>query len=201
MDKKSKILLLIFFLLIVGSVAFTYYRIMVKRDYIITAQTDCDPYTENCFIWECDPESSVEGEACTGDPEVDIWYYKNAKRSASRIPACNPEEDETCQPWICDEGEKDCEEILCSEETVPEGENCNDPEEYALDNPLEEEEAECDSETAEECGEEAVEECNPELDEECAATEGEGEKCDPEVDEECLTAEETEVTTGEALEE
>jgi len=158
MDKKSKILLAIFLLLIAGSVAFTYYRIMIKKDYLISSQVDCDPYTEKCFIWNCNPESTVEGEACTGDPEVDVWYYKIAKRNASRIPLCNPEEDENCQPFLCEAGELECTETLCSQETVAEGETCNDPEEYALNNPVEEEELECDPEVDEECPVEETEE-------------------------------------------
>ena len=166
MDKKSKILLTIFFLLIVGSVAFTYYRIMIKKDYLISSQVDCDPYTEKCFIWNCDPESTVEGEACTGDPEADVWYYKVAQRNASRIPLCNPETDENCQPFLCEAGEPECAETLCSAEPVAEGETCNDPEEYTLNNPAEEEE--CDPEVDEEC--EAVA-CDPEVDEECSAEE------------------------------
>jgi hypothetical protein len=158
MDKKSKILLAIFFLLIAGSVAFTYYRIMLKKDYLISSQVDCDPYTEKCFIWNCDPNSTVEGEACTGDPETDIWYYKIAKRNASRIPLCNPETDENCQPFLCEVGEPECAETFCSAETATEGEPCNDPEEYALNNPVEEEELECDPEVDEECPAEEAEE-------------------------------------------
>lgn len=168
MDKKSKILLAVFFLLIAGSVAFTYYRIMLKKDYLISSQIDCDPYTEKCFIWNCDPESTVEGEACTGDPEMDVWYYKIAQRNASRIPLCNPETDETCQPFLCDLGEPECAEVLCDSETVAKGEICNDPEEYALNNPVEEEELECDPEVDEECEEVA---CDPEVDGECPVEE------------------------------
>jgi hypothetical protein len=157
MDRKSKILLAVFFLLIAGSVAFTYYRIMVKKDYLISSQIDCDPYTEKCFIWNCDPNSTAPGEACTGDPEVDVWYYKIAKRNASRIPLCNPETDENCQPFLCDPGEPECGETLCSAETATEGEICNDPTEYALNNPVTEEEVACDPEADTECPAEETE--------------------------------------------
>lgn len=147
MDKKSKILLLAFLVLVTVVVAFTYYRYMIKRDYVIEAQADCDPYAEACFIWQCDPKSSEEGEACTGDPEEDIWYYKIVKRNAMNVPLCDPNDEEcdalTCEPAL----EKDCEIILCDEETAIEQETeCNDPEEYALENPYE-----CDPEEDEEC--------------------------------------------------
>ncbi|MBU2028426.1 hypothetical protein KJ761_00865 [Patescibacteria group bacterium] len=189
MDKKSppkadqpradKILWIVFFLLIVGSVAFTYYRVMIKKDYLISSEVDCDPYTEKCFIWNCDPESDVEGEACIGDPEMDIWYYKIVERNASRIPLCDPEVDEDCEPFLCEAGELECGETLCDAAAAAEGEECTDPEEYALNNP----EEECDPEVDEDCEEEV---CDPEIDEECPVEEIDNEaECDPEVDTEC----------------
>jgi len=171
-SRKNRIFFIVFFLLIIGSIGATYYRTMIKKDYLISAQTDCDPYAEKCFIWECDPASTVEGEACTGDSENDIWYYKIIQRKAFNIPLCDPK-DENCEALVCSEGEKDCAEVLCSAKTATEGETCNDPEEYTLNNP-EEEELECE-----------------EGDEECLAAEEEVAECE-EGDEECLSAEESE---------
>jgi len=140
MDKKSKILFIIFGLLILGSVSFTYWKIMVKRDYVIENQVDCDPYEEKCFIWECDSESSEEGEKCTGNPDDDIWYYKIARRKAVNIPLCNPEKDENCDPFVCNSDEIDCSETLCDDETkVKQGAECNNPIKYSAENPMEEE--------------------------------------------------------------
>lgn len=142
MDKKSKIFLWIFFLLIVGSIGLTYYRIVIQKNYIVEAQADCDPTTEECFVYVCDPSS----EECTGDPEEDTSYYKLIKKNAGNIATCDPN-DESCQPLVCEEGEKDCEEILCSEEIRTEEEitdECNDPVQYNIDNPAEEEEVACD---------------------------------------------------------
>ena len=190
MDKKNKIFFIIFFLLIAVSVGVTYYRIMIKKDYIISAQADCDPYTEKCFIWECDPESTVEGEACTGDPESDVWYYQIIKRKAYNIPLCNPS-DENCEALVCPEGEEDCTVTFCDEINKEEqGVECNDPVQYTIDNP-EEEETECEEgdeeclaaeeegeETEEASGEEAVEEGS--AGEEPAAEESEGTEESPE---------------------
>jgi hypothetical protein len=151
MDKKSKILIWVFVVLIAASVGVTYWRIMLKRDYVISSQVDCDPTTEKCFVWECDPASTVEGEKCTNDPEKDIWYYKLAERNAFKIPLCDPAKDENCLPFVCEEGEKDCSETLCDETTkVDQGVECSDPVQYNIDNPPEEEvtgdeEATCDS--------------------------------------------------------
>ncbi|MDO9231116.1 MAG: hypothetical protein Q7U36_01385 [bacterium] len=163
MDKKNKIFFIVAFLLLFGSVGATYLRIVVFKNYIVEAQVDCDPETEKCFVWECDPESSVEGEACTGDAENDIWYYQLVRRKAYNIPLCNPDEDENlpageagCVPMECDaETEKDCETIFCNDENKLEQEvECSDPVEYLLSNPIEEEE---EGEIEEEAEEEAEE--------------------------------------------
>jgi len=191
LDRKSKILFVVIGLLIIGSVAVTFWRYMVKRDYIVQAQTDCDPTTENCFIWECDPASTVEGEACTGDEETDIWYYKIVHRNAKNIPLCDPN-DENCTALVCDPDEKDCSEELCSESNVPEGETCNDPEQYLIDNPPEEDTTEC-AEDDEEClAEQEAVECE-EGDEECLSEEAADEECAPD-DQECLDAQDSEDT-------
>lgn len=149
MDKKSKILVIAFVLLIIGAVGATYWRVFVKKDYLISNQVDCDPYTEKCFIWRCDPNSTKEGETCTGEPDKDIWYYKVIERKAYNIPLCNPDEDENCQPFVCGENEKGCKETLC-EENNPDKIECNNPEEYTKNNPIEEESA-CDSSVDETC--------------------------------------------------
>lgn len=183
MDKKSKILLWVLALLIVASVGVTYWRIMIKKDYVIESQIDCDPYVEKCFVWECDPASDVEGEACTGDPESDTWYFQVAKRNASMIPLCDPETDETCDPWTCSENEKDCEQIFCSEDLMESqyASSCVDPVQYAIDNPAEEEAAECE-EGDEEClaAQESEEVVCEEGDEECLATQSDEVECDGE---------------------
>lgn len=197
MDKKSKVLLWVFALLIVASVGVTYWRIMIKKDYVIEAQVDCDPYVDECFVWECDPESTVEGEACTGDPESDIWYFNVARRNASKIPLCDPGTDESCDPWTCEENEKDCETVFCEESIMEEqyATACVDPVQFAIDNPIEEEEVECE-EGDEECLaiEEAI--CE-EGDEECLALQESEEVACEEGDVECLTGEESEDITSE----
>ncbi len=145
MDKKTKIFFVIFACLIVGSVAFTFYKIEIKKDYIMEGQIDCDPTAEKCFIWKCDPASNVEGEKCTGDKEKDVWYYQIAKRNASHIPLCDPDKDETCDPWTCGEGEKDCSNTFCDDQNKVEQEvECSDPVQYNIDNPPAEEAVMCE---------------------------------------------------------
>lgn len=167
---------IIFGLLIFGSVAFTYYRIVMKRDYTISAEAECDPYLEKCFIYVCDPTA----EECTGDPEEDTSYYKIMKRKAFNIPLCDPNIDETCEALICSEGEVDCSYELCEEENA-DGIECVDPEQYAIDNPPEEEEEGC-AEDDEECLSEEESECE-EGDEECLSEEESDSEEDSSIDE------------------
>jgi hypothetical protein len=169
LDRKSKILFAVLAVLIAGSVAATFWRYIVKRDYVIESQADCDPEAENCFVWKCDPVSPEEGEECTGLPDKDIWYYKILRRNAKNIPLCDPN-DENCEALSCPETESDCEEIFCSPENVKPDEECITPEQYLLENPPEEEEEECapDDEECAAAATETEEECAPD-DAECAA--------------------------------
>ena len=154
MDKKSlpkagqlmagKIFFLVFFLLIAGSVAATYYRIMIKRDYIISAQQECDPTSEACFVSACDPESDEE---CAALPEKErINYYKTINKNAKNIPVCDPYKNECPKELSCDPGEGECEITLCDANNVPEGEECNDPLKYLEENPSNSSENSCGEE-------------------------------------------------------
>ncbi|KKP67284.1 MAG: hypothetical protein UR66_C0018G0024 [Candidatus Moranbacteria bacterium GW2011_GWE1_35_17] len=168
MDIKTKIFWWTMGILILASFGATFYRYMIKKDYIVQAQVDCDPYSEVCFVWECDPESDVEGEMCTGDPEEDVWYFKVINKNASRIQTCDAS-DEDCNALVCAQNEPDCEFVFCTPENMEENyaSSCiDDPAKYALENPIEEEESKCD-EGDEEClesdeenltGEESIEE-------------------------------------------
>jgi hypothetical protein len=161
MDKKSKIFFWVLGILILASIGVTYWRIMLKRDYIIEAEADCDPTTETCFVYKCDPQT----EECTGNPDEDTSFYKLIKKNASKVPTCNPQ-DEDCPPLACEEGEKDCEEVLCTEQTKTPEDVCNDPVQYNLENPAEEEgeEGEGEEVDADEC-EEGDEACEAEAEE------------------------------------
>jgi hypothetical protein len=159
MDKKSKILFLVFGLFILGAVGATYLKYFVLKDYYIQAEAECDPVVEKCFVYECTPEEDVD---CPANEDERISYYKYVKKKAYLIPLCDPN-DEECDALTCEEGQ-DCEEILCDETS---GGECNDPEEYLAANPIEEEDGE-------------VSECLPE-DEECLPLEEtDGEACDSE---------------------
>ena len=137
MDTKSKILLGVLLLAIFGSVGATYYRYIIKKDYIVESKIDCDPTVSACFVWQCDPASKVEGEACVNDPAVDTSYYALARRNARKVPLCDPEKDTNCKPWECGAGEQECGQTFCDATTkVEQGVECNDPVQYNATHPV-----------------------------------------------------------------
>lgn len=135
-SRTEKLFIWFFIILICCSIFFTFYRFIVQKDYLIEGEADCDPTTEKCFIWQCTPDSSVNDEACTGNAEKDIWYYKLVQKKAANIPLCNPDEDKNCKPLACVPEEKDCMEIFCNEQNkIDQKAECNDPIQYQKDNP------------------------------------------------------------------
>ncbi|MFZ1655174.1 MAG: hypothetical protein WAT84_05090 [Candidatus Moraniibacteriota bacterium] len=133
MYKESKAFFLIISLLMLGSVAVSYYRYVVKQDYIVQTEVDCDPYTEACFVYVCDIEA---GDECTGNPVEDTAYYKLIRRNAMNMSLCDPNA-EACEVSACPSGEAECEVISCDSATVQEGEECTDPVVFILEHPVE----------------------------------------------------------------
>ena len=85
MDKKSRILFLIIFLAILTSVGLSFDKYMVKRDYLMQIQADCDPAMEECFVVECSPEDDSE---CPADEAERISYYKLIMKKAMGLLFC-----------------------------------------------------------------------------------------------------------------
>lgn len=120
MDKKSKILLFSFFSIIIIVTGISYYKYFILKDYLIEIEVDCNPKLEKCFIYECDP--SVD-EECPKNVKKRISYYKIIRKKANTIPNCDPN-SENCSALKCNKSE-DCEEVLCDEANLQEGERCS----------------------------------------------------------------------------
>ncbi len=117
MDRKSKILLTVFLLLLIGTIAVTVYKYGIKKDYLIAGQAPCDIQTEACFYFPCE-----EGDATCDLAEIE--YYKKVEKKAYNITLCDPAV-EGCNPLVCTEGENDCTVTYCSSDTLDEGEECS----------------------------------------------------------------------------
>lgn len=113
MWQKGKFWLLALLILVVLEAALVFYRVFVLEAYTITAQVDCDPLTESCFVYECE-EGDVE---CEGSV-----YYKYAEVPASKT-SCNTEDPRCLYNLTCKE-EEGCVSTYCDPETVSEDEMC-----------------------------------------------------------------------------
>jgi hypothetical protein len=108
---KNKIFFTVFFLLLIASVSFTYYRIFIKENFLIINEVSCDPSIETeCFVSEevvC--EDIEDNTTCS----TEIYYFKKITKFAYNIPECT---DEECEELICLENEEGCEYTYCTEE-------------------------------------------------------------------------------------
>ena len=131
-SRRSRWFFILFFSAFSLSVATTFYRIFVARDYLVIIETVCDPSISTCFARDmCETEDGVCGE---NDAPVETMYYKIVERKAYAFPevcATGSLDDEECANLSCRLGEADCSETLCSEETLPEGETCRGPDAMA----------------------------------------------------------------------
>lgn len=126
-DKKSQLANRIFYiilaLLILGSIGATFYKIVIKKDYQIVAETSCDIETEaeKCFSY-------------TDEESGEVSYYKLVSKNAADIVACEATEERLgCNEELsCVEGEELCSYTYCDPENLEEGEACYSPEEAVI---------------------------------------------------------------------
>ena len=112
----NRIFYTVLILLILGSVGFTYWRIVIQKDYQIVAEVSCDPTTESCFFYEgviCDDPTDFE---CVPEEAYD---YKMISKKASSIYACEQTEEklDCTEELSCLESEVDCEYTYCDPES------------------------------------------------------------------------------------
>jgi hypothetical protein len=118
----NKIFYSILILLILGSVGFTFWRIVIQKDYQIVAEVSCDPAAESCFHYD--------GVVCDGkDPECvpeEAYDYKMISKKAASIYACEQTEEKVdcTEELSCLEGEENCEYTNCDPAELGEDESC-----------------------------------------------------------------------------
>lgn len=124
MDTPSKVLLVVFFTLVVIATVWKYDTFILKRDYVVYDYVSCDLALGSCFAYECAED----------DEECDDTPYQKIVKNASAIPLCTNYIEDACPELTCGANEEGCEIISCSDETLEDGEYCVD------EMPLEEEE-------------------------------------------------------------
>ena len=123
---RNRIFYTILTLLIIGSVGVTFYKIVIQKNYQITAETSCDPQAEKCFIRTCDPAND---DTCPTNKEEQTTYYKLVSKRASNVAVCGATVEKTgCDTELsCTQGELNCSYTFCTESNVPDGETCSSP--------------------------------------------------------------------------
>lgn len=111
----NKIFYSILIVLILGSVGFTFWRIVLQKDYQIVAEVSCDPATESCFHYE--------GVVCTDLTDTDCvpeeaYDYKLISKKAATIYACEQTAEKLgcTEELSCLENEADCDYTYCDPE-------------------------------------------------------------------------------------
>jgi hypothetical protein len=122
-NKRNKIFFIIFFSLIFLSVAITFYKIVIIKNYQIVAQVSCNPITEKCFETICDPATDDTCEASST-----IYYYKNISKNAGVIYTCEKTSEKVgCAGELsCTTGESNCFYTYCDPTQLLDGEKCSE---------------------------------------------------------------------------
>lgn len=109
----NKIFYTVLVLLIVVSVATTFYKIVILKDYQIVAEVSCDQTIEKCFQY-------------TDEESGEVSYYKLISKKASDIVACEATEEKLgcTEELSCVDGEENCSYTYCDPENLAEGEVC-----------------------------------------------------------------------------
>lgn len=118
MDKKTKILIVLFLVIVSVAISFSYKKYFLERDYLISAEVPCDPSLEICFIGYCDSET----EEC----EEETFYYKRIEGIARSLPTCDPNYEDCPLLWCGKRGNHACVDISCDAES----EECSSPEDF-----------------------------------------------------------------------
>lgn len=121
-EHKNAIFFWVLGIAIALSVSITYYRYIVRMDYMVLLELSCDPAVESCYKYECDPE----WDECTGNVEDDIWYYKILEKKAYALKECSADVEE-CPEARCADGEEDCVETQCDVSDEVSGGECYGP--------------------------------------------------------------------------
>ncbi len=129
MDLRSKIVIVLFFVLLVAAAIWKYQVYFVERDYLIYNQIACDPTEESCFAYLCEED----------DEECDDTPYKKIEKYASNIAVCDEYAREDCPELTCEESEFGCIVTACSEDTLEDGEQCVTEEPSSEEDMLDEE--------------------------------------------------------------
>lgn len=99
------------------SIGISFYNNVILRNFIVSAETICDPAIEKCFTRECFPAY----ERCT---EGETLIYKIVKKKANAMPQCDPFSGACDQLLTCGPNEAQCQIVYCDPANLEEDQQC-----------------------------------------------------------------------------
>lgn len=117
MDKKTKILIILFLTIVFATLLFSYKKYFLEKEYLISAEIPCDPSQDICYVGYCDSET----EEC----EEEVFYYNRIEGVAGILPVCDPNYEDCPLLWCGEKGNNTCVVIPCDSET-----DCSSPEDF-----------------------------------------------------------------------
>ncbi len=99
-------------LLVILLVIISYYRFMIKHDYVVSYNGECDPVTEKCFI-------NCEDDTCS---KIDN-YSKMQKYEPDLYRECGADITDCKAASECFSADHNCSVTYCDKNT--EGDNCS----------------------------------------------------------------------------
>jgi hypothetical protein len=94
----------------------SYYRFMVKHDYVVGYQGSCDPVTGKCFK-SCDDDACIKVDYYSEMQKYEPDLYRECGKDITDCEAAN-----TCLP-----GDHKCSITYCNKETSDHDNACQDP--------------------------------------------------------------------------
>ena len=98
--------------LILLVIAASYYRFIVKGDYVVEYQIDCDPAAASCFVGLDDAT------------QENYYYAKMHKYGPDLAAQCGKDIADCDAANACQPGDRDCAVTYCSDATVSGDESC-----------------------------------------------------------------------------
>ena len=100
-------LVLLFAVIVV--VFLSYNRFIVRQDYIVGYEGNCDPATESCFV-------GCEDDECTSE----YYYTKMQKYEPDLYAECGADITDCEEASVCLPNDRDCSKTYCDSETSEE---------------------------------------------------------------------------------
>jgi hypothetical protein len=109
---QSKFLFYLLTLLCIAAVAASFYRFVVRNDYVVEYEGDCDPSENACFIG-------------TDEETGEAYYYVKVQKYAPELYAeCGPDVVGCESASVCLPTDTRCSVTFCSADTLLEDEQC-----------------------------------------------------------------------------